>query len=151
MHIAAAVVMAGIYMYNLPLAVAIVWRPGKLGIGIGAFDTGGALSRALKQMAEEKKRKKPTIRRAVRLLAELIKRMDLRYFSARLLVGTDDAARTALLCGAVAALTHTLRGAAKAGKVDVRPDFSGEIFEGEVRAAAIIKLGRAVMAYAASR
>lgn len=152
MHYAAAAVMLGIYMYNLPLTLAVVWRRGGLGVGYGIFDVRGALRRAEGRTSKRSKGgfsiKK--LRRALRMLAALIRHMELERFTARLRIGTGDAARTALLCGAVSSAAYALRGAAKSGRVDVRPDFSGEALEGEVRAAAMLKLGRLLRALAES-
>lgn len=150
MHYAAAVVMAGIYLYNLPLTIALIWRRGGFGIGVGAFGGRGAVRRAMGRVGKGGGFDVRKARWALRILAKMLRRMQLEHFSARLRVGTGDAAKTALLCGGISAAAHALRGAAESGRVDVRADFSGEAFEGEVRAVARLGLGRLVRSLAES-
>lgn len=143
----AAAVMLGIYLYNLPLKFAFVWRAHRFGFGFGIFEIRAALRQAEKRLGEAyspKKSVKLTPRRlkyAAQTGTRLLARLKIESFSARLLIGAGDAARTALLCGAVMSLGHALRGAADNGNVDVRPDFSGSCFEGEIRGIVALRAG----------
>ena len=150
MHYAAAAVMAGIYLYNLPLMIALIWRRDGFGVGLGVFGGRGAVRRAVGRVGKGGGFDIGKARRALRVLAKMLARMRLEHFSARLRVGAGDAAQTALLCGGIAAAAHALRGAAESGKVDVRADFTGAALEGEVRAVARLELGRLVRSLAES-
>lgn len=143
----AAAAMLGIYMYNLPLKFAFVWRAHRFGFGVGIFEIRAALRRAEKRRdAPEppKKRMELTPARlkfAVQTIARLLAHIKIEIFDARLLIGTGDAAHTALICGAAMGLGHALRGAADHGRVDIRPEFAGSCFEGEIRAVAALRAG----------
>ena len=145
----AAALMIIIYMYNLPLTVALVWRDEGGAAGISVLDIRFALNSARKKIGKKtgagnkNKKKKPDTETAIRLF----RRMRLEYFSARLAVGTGDAAQTALLCGALRALGGALAGAAEYGEADIRPDFSGKAFRGEVGAVFSLKLGKALVSF----
>ena len=147
----AAAVMILIYMYNLPLTVALVWREEGGAVGVGVLDARFALNSARKKIGKQtkgdnkRKRKKPDTETVLRLF----RRMRLEYFSARLAVGTGDAAQTALLCGALRALGCVLAGAVDYGEADIRPDFSEKTFRGEVGIAFSLKLGKVLGSFAA--
>ena len=143
----AAAAMLGIYLYNLPLKFAFVWRAHRFGFGFGIFERRAALRRAEKRLGESKppkKRMKFTpgrLKFAAQTGARLLARLKVESFSARLLIGAGDAARTALLCGAVMGVGHALRGAADTGRVDIRPEFAGNCFEGEIRGVVALRAG----------
>ena len=153
----AAAVMAGIYLYNLPVAIAFIWKKQRFAAGVGAFYGHAAMRRALKQIDAAKVRKKVKFKRVKRVFSitvRLLKHIEMEYFSARLLVGAGDAAATAKLCGGLMALGNILRTAARSGQVDIRPDFSARTFEGEAAAVIILKAGdmaRAAAKYAMGR
>lgn len=144
MHYIAAAVMAGIYIFNVPVVIAFIWKKHRYGAGFGVFAETSALRRAQRQLTSDRTRKKVKMKR-VRLAAgitvKLIRSVKFRLFSARLLIGTGDAARTAQLCGAATALGSTLRALAERGEVDIRPDFSGRTLEGEVQGVAVVRAG----------
>ena len=157
MHYLAAAVMAGIYIYNMPVAIAFIWKKHRFAAGVGAFFGHNAMRRAVKQLEAEKIRKKikyKRVKRAAAIIARLIGDVEFEYFSARLLVGAGDAAGTAKLCGGLIALGNMLRAAARSGKVDIRPDFAARTFEGEAAAVIMLKAGdmaRAAVRYAMDR
>lgn len=157
MHYLAAAVMAGIYIYNMPVAIAFIWKKHRFAAGVGAFSAGAAVKRAMKQLesgAPRKKVKFKRVKRAVYIVFRLIRSVELEHVSARLLVGAGDAADTAKLCGGLIALAKLLRARARAGTVDIRPEFSGRVFEGEAAAVIMLKAGdmaRAAMKYALGR
>ena len=147
----AAAVMLGIYMYNLPLAFAFVWKRRKFGVGVGVFEGRFAAERAEKKIAYpgKKPKKKMTSRRlkaAARGAVRLLTRGRLEHVTARLLIGTGDAARTAAVCGGAIALANALRLNASSGRVDIRPDFSGSALEGEIRITVTVTVGGLIMA-----
>ncbi len=157
----AAAAMLGIYLYNMPLKFAFIWRAHRFGFGFGIFERRAALRRAEKRLGKStspKKRMKlipgrkhaaqagakftpGRLKFAAQALARLLSRLKVESFSARLLIGAGDAACTALVCGAVMSLGHALRGAADIGQVDIRPEFSGSCFEGEIRAVVALRAG----------
>lgn len=149
--------MIGIYAYNLPLVIAFIWKKHRFAAGFGAFYPGSAIRRAEKQLGRKgarKNTKKMRVRRAADICAGLIGHIRMEYFSARLLVGAGDAARTAEICGALTALGNALRAHARAGRVDIRPDFSGRTLEGEVKAVIALRAGdvaRAAVKHALGR
>jgi len=144
MHYAAAALMISIYMYNLPLMIAMVWRDGRFALGMGAFDWRYAANNAAKKLGRQRyiRKKKKGGASGIRHAVGLIKIAAIERFSARLLVGTGDAASAAVLCGALNALGGALRSTAKNGEVDIRPDFCGEDIRGEICVVASVKLGR---------
>ena len=150
----AAAAMLGIYLYNLPLKLAFVWRAHRFGLGLGIFERRAALRRARKRLGRPKppeKRMKFTpgrLKFTAHAGAQLLTHLKLESFSARLLIGAGDAARTALVCGAVMGLGHALRGAADGGQVDIRPAFSGSCFEGEIRGVVALRAGDVISAAA---
>lgn len=157
MHYLAAAVMAGIYIYNMPVAIAFIWKKHRFAAGVGAFSAGAALRRARKQLGKAAPRKKvklKRVKRAVYIVFRLIRSIEVDYFTARLLVGAGDAADTAKICGGLIALANLLRTQARAGAVDIRPEFSGRAFEGEAAAVIMLKAGdmaRAAAKYALGR
>ena len=151
MQYAAAAFMAGIYLYNIPVAFAFIWKKHRYAAGLGVFYGRQAMRRAEKQLGRPKPRKKVKIKsakRAALLAARLLRALNVEYFSARLLVGAGDAAATAKLCGSLIALGNVLRMNANGGSVDIRPDFSGKTFEGEVRGVITLRAGDAAKAAA---
>lgn len=146
MHYVAAAVMLGIYVFNVPVIFAFVWRRHRHGIGFGIFDGRFALKRAEKKISEPKTKpdKKLTakrIRAAARGGVRLLICGQLEHVTARLLIGAGDAACTAAVCGGTLALANALRLNARSGTVDIRPDFSGNVFEGEIRITVSVTLG----------
>lgn len=157
MHYLAAAVMLSIYAYNLPVVIAFIWKKHKFAAGIGVFYGQSALKRAEKQLGKEKPRKKTKskrVKRAVSICIRLVNDITFEHFSARLLVGTGDAAKTAEICGGLNALSHILRQRAREGCVDIRPEFSDSVLEGEVKAVISLRAGdmaRAALKYAMDR
>ena len=157
MHYLAAAVMLSIYAYNLPVVIAFIWKKHRFAAGIGAFYGQSALKRAERQLGKEKPRKKTKrkrVKRAVSICIRLIHDISFEHFSARLLVGTGDAAKTAEICGGLTALGHVLRTRAREGYLDIRPDFSGRVLEGEVKVVISLRAGdmaRAAFRYATDR
>ena len=155
-YIAAAAMLA-IYAYNLPVVIAFIWKKHRFAAGFGAFSPVFAIHRAEKQLSSPKPNKKlkyKRIKRAAVITARLLHEFRFDHFSARLLIGTGDAASTAKICGAAAALGHTLRTRAENGKIDIRPDFSARTLEGEARAIVTLRAGpaaRAAIKYAMER
>ena len=149
MHYAAAAIMLAIYMYNLPLTIAVIWREAGFSVGVGLLDGRFAISSAEKRLTDKSKArgssKKPDVETAVKTAKEL--RLD--YFSVRLLVGAGDAAKTAVLCGLMRTLGNVLLAVSGNGTVDIRPDFTGETLKGECSATFSVKLGRLALAAAA--
>lgn len=144
MHYIAAAVMAGIYIFNVPVVFAFIWKKHVFAAAFGVFDERAALRRAERRLGARRKRrkKKPgNFSRSVVTAVRLIKTARFRLFTARLLIGTGDAAGTAQLCGAATALGNGLRLLAESGRVDIRPDFSGRTLEGEVKAVAVFRAG----------
>lgn len=136
-HYAAAAVMLAIYLYNLPLAFAFVWRRHRHGVGVGLLESRYALKNAEKRLARAAKKpaRRPEAKKIMagaRTGARLLARSRISHVTARLLIGTGDAARTAAACGGARALANALRLRAGAGTVDIRPDFSGRGLEGEI-------------------
>jgi len=157
MPFVAAAAMLMLYAYNLPVVIAFIWKKHRFAAGIGAFSPSFAVSRAEKQLASPKPRKKVKFKRIKRvsfITARLIHELRIDHYSARLLIGTGDAAMTARLCGAAIALGHTLRTKARNGAVDIRPDFSARTFEGEIVSVLTLRAGqmaRAAIKYAMER
>lgn len=143
----AAAAMLGLYLYNLPLKFAFIWRAHCFGFGFGIFEKRAALRHAEKRLGKSKPGKKrisPTpgrLKFAAQAGARLLARLEIESFSARLLIGAGDAARTALICGAVMGLGHALRGTADSGQVDVRPEFAKSCFEGEIHGVVALRAG----------
>lgn len=157
MHYLAAAVMLSVYAYNLPVVIAFIWKKHRFAAGIGVFFGQSALKRAEKQLGRARPRKKTKVKRvkrAVSICIRLIHDISFEHFSARLLVGAGDAAKTAEICGGLTALGHVLRTRAREGHVDVRPEFSGRVLEGEVKAVISLRAGdmaRAAVKYAMGR
>ena len=144
MHYLAAAVMAGIYIFNVPVVFAFIWKKHLFAAAFGVFDEGAALRRAERRLGTKRKRKKvkkQNIGGAAAEIVRLIRSGKFRLFSARLLIGAGDAAKTAQICGAATALGNGLRLLAERGQVDIRPDFSGRTLEGEVKAVAVFRAG----------
>ena len=157
MHYLAAAVMLSVYAYNLPIVIAFIWKKHRFAAGIGAFYGHNALKRAEKQLGSGKplkKTKMKRVKRTVSICIRLIHDITFEYFSARLLVGAGDAAKTAQICGGLTAIGHILSKRAREGGVDIRPDFSGRALEGEVKAVISLRAGdmaRAAVKYAMGR
>ena len=149
----AAAIMTGIYMYNLPLMIALMWREQGFGVGVGILEPAYALKAARSRIINGKKRS-PGRKRKPGMTLKMIRTLRIEYFSARLYIGTGDAAATALLCGAARSLAGVLAGAARQSITDIRPEFSGSCLRGE---AAIVfsvtagKMLRAVLSHAVGR
>lgn len=148
MHYAAAAIMIAIYMYNLPLMFALVWREEGVSAGISVVEARFAVNSALRRMGRNNgsinRRKKRDISTALKLLRQ----MRIEYFSLRMQVGTGDAAKTALLCGLIRSLGCVMLAASENGSVDVRPEFSCAALRGEGSLVLSAKLGRLAAAAA---
>jgi hypothetical protein len=131
-----AATMCAIYLYHIPLMLAIVYDAGGLRFGVGAFEPRFALRNA-KKRAPGKKRlaffKKPRRVRAVLSFgARLLRDISLDTLRIRVTLGTGDAARTAQICGLLSAICYTLHAAARArGEVRITPDFANRTLSGE--------------------
>lgn len=143
MHYVAAAVMITIYMYNLPLMIAVMWRDNRYTTALGILNGYYAVSSARRKLTDGRhiKKKKKKHSAGIRTAVRLFRRVDIDSFSARLRVGTGDAASTALLCGQLNALCGVLMCACKKGEFDIRPDFSGPCFRGEISLVVSVKLG----------
>ncbi len=119
----------------------------KAGAGIGAFRARGALRRARRAMAGERrvKRRRGDWKRALALL----RRLKLSRVSLRGRLGLGDAAATALLSGALTALAASLRGRTKRLDLRLSPDFSGET-RVELRGMICARAGQIMLAAAKS-
>lgn len=136
----AAAVMTCIYVYNLPLMIALVWCEQGYGVSLGMLSPRYALKTARRKIG--KGRRPGRKRRSAGKALKLIPHLQIEYFSARLLIGTGDAAATALLCGGVRSLAGVLAGASKQAATDIRPEFSGKCLKGEADIVISMKLGR---------
>lgn len=137
----AAVIMTGIYMYNLPLMIAFMWREQGFGVGVGVIEPAYALKVARSHIINGKKRA-PGRKRKPGMTLKMIRSLRIEYFSARLYIGTGDAAATALLCGAARSLAGVLAGAARQSVTDIRPEFSGNCLRGEAAIVFSVTAGR---------
>lgn len=145
MQYLAAAAMLGIYLYNLPLQIAFIWRAHAFRSAVSVFEWRFALRSARRKLGKPKKKKKANGMKYLKIILRILKYVCVERVSARLLIGTGDAARTALVCGAARALGNVLRAGAKGGKVDIRPEFSGKCMEGEAFIVISVRLGDAVM------
>lgn len=117
-----AVIESLFYILAIPVNVAVRLDGLRFGSGVAAFDAVAARHRALAALAGKNRKRRggqsfsniwPILRRLRFERVELTGRVSL-----------GDAARTALLCGALNGLGRGLRARADRLRVDVRPDFS---------------------------
>lgn len=143
----AAVIMLGVYAYNLPLMLAFIWKENGHGFGVGALECGYALKNARSRMGRRDNKKTGKRRKNMRAghISKLAGHIRIEYFSVRMVIGTDDAAATALLCGSARSLAGAIAGAAGRSKVDIRPDFERRGISGEAGIVFSVKLGQLVM------
>lgn len=86
----------------------------------------------------KKKKKKLNIRFILRLVRSVVKTIQLQKFYLRLVLGTGDAANSAMLCGLVYAVAGTVVGISSGFmkeisnvKIESTPDFTKDIFKGD--------------------
>jgi hypothetical protein len=110
----AALAMALLYLYNVPIVVAFVWNKSGRGLAVRPFSPRAACRAAEKYARSQKKRKRKKRSkialslRAVDAMKQLLPAVTLEYIRMQARLGLDDAAATALACGALNSLCHIL-------------------------------------------
>lgn len=129
-----------VYLAAVPVCAAFCVsseRGLRAGAGIGLFQSRGALRRARREMLGGPRRRR---RGDYRQALGLARRLRLSRFCLRGQIGLGDAAATALVGGALAALLGAaLRSRTDALEIRLAPDFSGELrveLRGMIRARA---------------
>ena len=157
---AAALAMAILYLYNMPVSAAFVWNERGYGFAAYPFSPAAALRAARrhacqgKKSAGKKKRKKENggpgkALRTSGAAMELLPDMRLEYIRVKLRLGADDAAVTALACGALNSICGILGCRARErGTMVVMPEFRRACFEGEACAVRSVRAGDALRAAA---
>lgn len=154
MHWLAAVFTALFYLYNIPVAAAFVWNEDGLGVALRPFSGAAALGAARRKINGAKKTfKKPGGRMlappmtALRVAASLLPHIRLEFLRAQARLGLDDAALTAILCGALGAALHMLGcHAGECGGISVTADFEKPCAQINVRAVISARAGDALRA-----
>ena len=148
----AAWVVGLAYLAAVPLKIAFVLRAEagpRFAVGFAAFEGRFARRAAEARLGKPKRPKKkrrvpwsslPELGRAARFLLRHVELV------ARVRVGFGDAALTALLCGALAALFRGARAASDARlRADVAPDFSAGRLTGEITGIATVRAGHIML------
>ena len=136
--------MCAVYLYQLPLVLAIVLNARGLSLGVSAFEPRFAKKNAEKRMTKKKspgkkRKKKIPMRKEMELAYKMLKVGKLERLDVRITLGTGDAALTAQACGLFMIFCHTLSAVTGArGAVRVTPDFGGQSLSGE--ACGIVRL-----------
>jgi len=166
MHWLAALVMALIYLHNIPVTAAIVATEGGWAASFRPFSPMAAVKAARKNIdakrrpgTEGKKDKKEKNEKGLSRLmlplrtlpaaAQLLPYVSLEHFHINACIGLDDAAVTALVCGFLTSAGHMiLCRAGDGGQVDVRPEFNAPCLRGEICAVMRVSTGSAMNAVA---
>lgn len=147
-----ALIEAFAYVSAVPVCAAfcLSLRDGlRVGAGVGAFDSRGALRRARRQMARGGRRRAKA-RVDARMALGTLKRLRFERVSLCGRLGLGDAAATAVACGGVTALASALRGRAASMEVDVAPLFDADAPTAELRGMIRARAGQIIVAAARS-
>ena len=112
------------YAWNIPVTLAFILRPGAAGVGTGVFVYDGAFRRAEKNALKIKEKRKRLPKGTLKAVRYLLKRVRVEKIFLDGVISAGDAALSALLAGAVWAVS-----ASAADKVvsAVVPDFGNGI------------------------
>lgn len=154
MHWLAAVFTAFFYLYNMPVAAAFVWNGNGKGVALRPFSGAAALGAAQRRINGAKKPFKKPGRgliappmTALRVAASLLPHIRLEFLRAQTRLGLDDAALTAILCGALGAALHMLGCRAReCGGISVTADFEKPCAQINFRAVISARAGDALRA-----
>ena len=137
--------LAGHYVSQIPVIVALAARTGAYGIGVGAFSWAGAVRRAEARAASGKKRPPPRLARKERLklFGYVWKRGTFEYLRVSGVVSLSDAAATCLFAGGLRAVCASL---GPRGEARVTPSFSGGKTDLELSGIMSVRLGHIMLA-----
>lgn len=140
-----AALLAGFYISQVPVIVALAARSDAFGIGVGAFAWAGAVRRAEARAVSGKKRSTPKIERKdwLRLLKYVLKRGSFEYLRVSGVVSLSDAAATCLFAGGIRAVCAAL---GPRGEARVVPSFSGGKTDLELNGIMSVRLGHIMLA-----
>ena len=154
----AAALTALLYLSAVPLRLAVCLRVdggrARVGVGVAAFEARFARRAARKR--RDGARRAPAFlrgldpaqaaRAGLRAASFALKRVRLDSMEIEGVFGGPDAALTALVCGAAAALDQALGAAARGVRLRVRPDFSGNQPRGELTCMISARAGHLMLA-----
>ena len=137
--------LAGYYLAQVPVIVALAARTGAYGIGVGAFAWAGAVRRAEARATSDKKRSPPKLakKERLRLLKYVWKKGTFEYLRVSGVVSLSDAAATCLFAGGLKAVCASL---GPRGEARVTPSFSGGKTNLELNGIMSVRLGHIMLA-----
>ena len=137
--------LAGYYVSQIPVIVALAARTGAYGIGVGAFSWAGAVRRAEARAASGEKRPQPKLakKERLRLLKYVWKKGTFEYLRVSGVISLSDAAATCLFAGGVKAVCASL---GSKGESRVTPSFSGGPTSLEMNGIMSVRLGHIIIA-----
>ena len=153
---AAALILGLIYAYNIPIEFAFIFNGKNYGTGLRPFSASGACRAARRRalgeekhidykQIDEKLKKFISPGQSLKIALRILPYIKLEYARAQVRLGVDDAAATAVICGALTAALHMIGSKARLrGELRVTPVFQEKAMDADVCAVFSVCAGDAL-------